>query len=213
MIVSPTLMSEWGAWIVFLSVLVTQLGAPVPAAPMLLLAGSQVAAGFVSFGSVFVAAVAAVLISDGLWFVLGRRYGRRLLTRLVRISLSLDSSLRKAHAWFERYGAPLLLVAKFVPGLGLIASPLLGTTKIDRRIFFSWDVAGGAIWAGAWLAGGTLFGPQLTRMMSLFSAQGVTVAEVLLAVAAFLQHTGGFSGNVSVAGSLIFELHLSSLMK
>lgn len=183
--VSPALISEWGALVVFLSVLVTQLGAPVPAAPMLLLAGSQVAAGFVSFGSVFLAAVAAVLISDGLWFMLGRHYGRRILTRLVRISLSLDSSIRRTHAWFERYGAPLLLVAKFVPGLGLIASPLLGTTKIDRRIFFSWDVAGGAMWSGAWLAGGTLFGPQLTRMMTLVSAHGVTVAEVFLAVGAY----------------------------
>jgi membrane protein DedA with SNARE-associated domain/rhodanese-related sulfurtransferase len=184
MIVSPALISEWGALVVFLSVLVTQLGAPVPAAPMLLLAGSQVAAGLVSFGSVFAAAVAAVLISDGLWFVLGRHYGRRLLTRLVRVSLSLDSGIRKAHAWFERYGAPLLLVAKFVPGLGLIASPLLGTTKIDRRVFFSWDIAGGAMWSGAWLAGGTLFGPELTRMISLVSARGVTVAEGLLAIAA-----------------------------
>ncbi|WP_225934730.1 DedA family protein [Cupriavidus sp. EM10] len=110
---------------------------------MLLLAGAQVAAGVVSFGSVFVAAVAAVLISDGLWFVLGRRYGRQLLTRLVRISLSLDTSFRKAHAWFERYGAPLLLVAKFIPGLGLIASPLLGTTRIDRKIFSR------GIWPGA----------------------------------------------------------------
>lgn len=182
--VSPTLISEWGASVVFLSVLVTQLGAPVPAAPMLLLAGAQAAAGFVSFGSVFVAAVAAVLISDGLWFVLGRRYGRRILTRLVRVSLSLDSSVRRTHAWFERYGAPLLLVAKFVPGLGLVASPLLGTTKIDRRIFFSWDIAGGAMWSGVWLGGGALFGPQLTKMMTLVSAHGVTVAEVFLAVGA-----------------------------
>ncbi|MCA3232805.1 MAG: DedA family protein/thiosulfate sulfurtransferase GlpE [Cupriavidus sp.] len=163
--------------------MVTQLGAPVPAAPMLLLAGAQVAAGVVSFGSVFVAAVAAVLISDGLWFVLGRRYGRQLLTRLVRISLSLDTSFRKAHAWFERYGAPLLLVAKFIPGLGLIASPLLGTTRIDRKIFFSWDMAGGAIWAGAWLGGGTLFGQQLIRIMALTIEWGLTVAEGLLAIA------------------------------
>ncbi|AOY99390.1 cytochrome P460 [Cupriavidus sp. USMAHM13] len=182
--VSPAFISEWGAWAVFLSVLVTQLGAPVPAAPMLLLAGSQVAAGFVSFGSVFAAAVAGVLISDGLWFTLGRRYGRHLLTRLVRVSLSLDSSIRRTHAWFERYGAPLLLVAKFVPGLGLVASPLLGSTKIDRRIFFSWDLAGGAMWSGAWLAGGTLFGSQLNRMMLAVSAHGITVAETLLAVVA-----------------------------
>ena len=137
----------------FLSVLVTQLGAPVPAAPMLLLAGSQVAAGFVSFGSVFAAAVAGVLIS-------GRTvvYARTPLRtpsphetgpRIAVARLEHAADPRR----FERYGAPLLLVAKFVPGLGLVASPLLGSTKIDRRIFFSWDLAGGAMWSGAWLAG------------------------------------------------------------
>jgi membrane protein DedA with SNARE-associated domain len=39
---------ELGPWAVFASVLITQLGVPIPAAPMLMLAGTMAAAGQVS---------------------------------------------------------------------------------------------------------------------------------------------------------------------
>lgn len=115
----PTLLaSSWGAWAVFVSVLATQLGVPVPAAPMLILAGTLAAAGNAPFWQMLAAAVLAVLIADSLWFTAGRLYGRRFLNSLVRFSLSIDSTLRTAHRWFERFGVPLLAVSKFVPGLG-----------------------------------------------------------------------------------------------
>ncbi len=84
--------SSWGAWAVFVSVLATQLGVPVPAAPMLILAGTLVAQGAPPFWQMLVAAVLAVLIADSLWFTAGRFYGRRFLTSLVRFSLSIDST-------------------------------------------------------------------------------------------------------------------------
>jgi membrane protein DedA with SNARE-associated domain len=64
-------MSSWGAWAVFVSVLATQLGVPIPAAPMLVLAGTLVAAGLASFWHMLAAAVIAVVIADSLWFAAG----------------------------------------------------------------------------------------------------------------------------------------------
>jgi len=93
------------------------------------------------------AVVIAVVIADSLWFAAGRLYGRRFLTSLVRFSLSLDTTLRTARSWFERFGVPLLALSKFVPGLGLVSSPLLGTTQIDVRVFVFWDLVGAALWA------------------------------------------------------------------
>jgi membrane protein DedA with SNARE-associated domain len=142
------------AWAVFMSVLITQLGAPVPAAPMLVLAGTMAAVGQVSYSSVFIAAVCATLLADTLWFTTGRLRGRRMLNSLVRFSLSFDATVRTTRNLFERHGAPILAVSKFVPGLGLIAAPLLGTTSIDPRIFLAWDLLGASLWAGAWLLGG-----------------------------------------------------------
>lgn len=124
----------------------------------------------------------AVVLADCIWFTIGRLYGRRVLNALVRISLSLDSSIKRTRELFERFGAPILSVSKFVPGLGLIAPPLLGTTLIDKRIFLAWDLAGALAWSGFWLLGGTLFGEQLTFMMSAVRAHGATVMDVLVLI-------------------------------
>ncbi|MFP3617285.1 cytochrome P460, partial [Paraburkholderia sp. SIMBA_050] len=75
-------------------------------------------------------AIGATMLADSLWFFMGRTRGRRLLNGLVRFSLSLDTTLRFARNVFERYGAPLLVISKFLPGLGLVSAPLLGTTAI-----------------------------------------------------------------------------------
>jgi membrane protein DedA with SNARE-associated domain len=151
----------------------------MPAAPVLLLAGAAVSSGLVSFWYVLAGAVLAVVLADCVWFTLGRLYGRRVLNALVRISLSLDSSIKKTREWFERFGAPILSVSKFVPGLGLIAPPLLGTTVIDKKIFLAWDLLGTLTWSSFWLLGGALFGKQLTSLMAAVSAHGATVLDVL----------------------------------
>lgn len=171
------------AWAVFMSVLVTQLGVPVPAAPMLVLAGTMAEAGDVSYSSVFLAAVSATVLADVLWFTAGRLRGRRLLNGLVRFSLSFDATVRVARNIFERHGAPILTLAKFVPGLGLIASPLLGTTSMDARIFLLWDLLGASLWAGVWLIGGAALHDEITQLMVLVRHNGGTVFHVFALVA------------------------------
>lgn len=169
----------FGAGAVFLSVLVTQLGVPVPAAPMLVLAGTMAALGAASYMNLLAAAVGATLLADSLWFAAGRLRGRRLLNGIVRYSLSLDATIRIARNVFERHGAPILSISKFVPGLGLISAPLLGTTAIDTRVFLLWDALGASLWAGAWLLGGAALHDQIARLAILVRVHGGTIFEVL----------------------------------
>jgi membrane protein DedA with SNARE-associated domain len=176
---------DFGAGVVFLSVLVTQLGAPVPAAPVLALAGTMAAEGEASYTVLLAAAVVATLLADSLWFTAGRMRGRKLLNALVRFSLSIDASVRVARNVFERHGAPILAISKFIPGLGLVSAPLLGTTSIDVRIFLAWDALGAALWAGTWLAGGAVLGAEIARFVEFVRANGGTIFD-LLAVAAAL---------------------------
>ncbi|TDV34147.1 membrane protein DedA with SNARE-associated domain [Paraburkholderia caballeronis] len=170
---------DFGAGAVFLSVLVTQLGVPLPAAPVLVLAGTMAAMGEASYVNLLLAAVGATLLADSLWFTAGRLRGRRLLNGLVRYSLSLDTTIRVARNVFERHGAPILSVAKFVPGLGLIAAPLLGTTSIETRIFLLWDAVGASLWAGAWLLGGAVAHDQIAFFSQFVRANGGTIFDVL----------------------------------
>jgi len=170
------------AWTVFICVLITQLGIPIPAAPTLILAGTMAATGQASYASVFGAAVGATLLADSLWFFAARARGRRLLNCLVRLSLSLDTTVRVARNIFERYGAPILTAAKFLPGLGLISAPLLGTTAIDVGVFLLWDFVGASLWAGAWLIGGAAFHDQIAQSVMLVRHNGGTIFDAFAAI-------------------------------
>ena len=80
--------SSLGPWAVFASVLITQLGVPVPAVPMLILGGTMAAMGQASWVSMFAAAIGATMLADSLWFFMGRTRGRRLLNGLVRFAVA-----------------------------------------------------------------------------------------------------------------------------
>ncbi|PLZ04323.1 cytochrome P460 [Burkholderia sp. WAC0059] len=174
---------EFDAGVVFLCVLITQLGVPVPAAPVLVIAGTMAALGEASYLHLLAAAVSATMLADSLWFAAGRMRGRRLLNALVRYSLSLDTTLRVARNVFERHGAPILSVSKFVPGLGLICAPLLGTTSVEVRVFLLWDAVGATLWAGLWLLGGAALNAQIVRFVLFVRANGGTIFDVLVVAA------------------------------
>lgn len=175
--------STWGGAVVFLNVLLTRLGVPIPAVPMLLFAGSAIAAGTLSFWPVLGAAVLGALMGDGAWFTAGRLYGRRLIAALGRLSPAVDSKVDKARALFERFGVPLVSISKFVPGLALITPPLMGTTAVDARIYAAWDFAGALAWAAFWLLGGAAAERQLHMLLDFVKARGGTVIDILLATA------------------------------
>ncbi|WGS52323.1 VTT domain-containing protein [Paraburkholderia sp. D15] len=184
MIAFPTsAVSTWGGVFVFVNVLLTRLGVPIPAVPVLLFAGSAIAAGTLSFWPILGAAVLGALIGDGAWFAAGRLYGRRLMAALGRLSPAIDAKVEKARSLFERYGVPLVAISKFVPGLGLITPPLMGTTAVDTKIYAIWDLAGALAWANFWLLGGAAAERELHMLLDFVKARGGTVIDILLAAA------------------------------
>lgn len=175
--------STWGGAVVFGNVLLTRLGVPIPAVPVLLFAGSAIAAGTLSFWPVLCAAVLGALIGDGLWFTAGRLYGRRLIGVLAQLLPALDARVEQARSMFERFGVPLVSISKFVPGLALITPPLMGTTAVDARIYAIWDLTGAMAWAAFWLLGGAAAERQLHMLFEFVRAQGGTVIDLLMGAA------------------------------
>ncbi|SAK75572.1 membrane-associated protein [Caballeronia hypogeia] len=181
--IPPSAIQQWGAAAVFANVLLTRLGVPLPSAPLLVFAGSAVAGGRLSFSHVLLAAVCGALLGDSVWFSAGRIYGRRLVAALARRSYALDTGVRTAGELFERHGAPIVAISKFVPGLGLVTPPLMGTTRIAVFAFFFWDTAGIVAWAAFWLLGGALFEHQLHLVVLALQSHGATVLDLLVAAA------------------------------
>src|ERR1700722_15546806 len=115
--------SPLGLSVIFLNVLCNQLGLPVPVLPTLVLAGALAADGRLPAGAVLALAIAACMVGDGAWYVAGRLFGGRVMRLLCRVSLTPDTCVSQTQTRFERYGPKVLIVAKFIPGLSLVAPP------------------------------------------------------------------------------------------
>jgi hypothetical protein len=121
--------------VLFGVVLAEQLGLPLPAAPLLLGAGALVGAGKLDLTTALALAIAACLIADFSWYEAGRRRGAAVLGFLCRLSLEPESCVRRTEDVFARHGERTLLIAKFLPGLSALATPLAGVTGVSRRRF------------------------------------------------------------------------------
>ncbi len=175
-------LSQYGLMVVILNVLLDQMGLPVPAVPTLIVAGAFAAGGQLSLGELFVSSVAACLIADSGWYWVGQKYGIRVLKTLCRISLEPDSCVSQTQTRFERWGVNSLVIAKFVPGLAIIAPPLAGALRIGWPRFLMLSTLSAALWAGVSLLAGALFRAQIQQLLHALDQFGsaIVIAGVSL---------------------------------
>lgn len=168
----PMLLNH-GYLIVFFWVLADQVGMPLPAFPALLAAGALAHEGKLDLFNVIALVALATLLSDTLWFEVGRRKGRPVLKFLCRAALEPDGCIRRTQTMFARRGAAwTLLVSKFVPGLNVVASPLAGVSGISQTRFLLLNAVGSILFATAVVLPGYLFSQQLERVLAVVTASG-----------------------------------------
>jgi membrane protein DedA with SNARE-associated domain/rhodanese-related sulfurtransferase len=172
--------SHFGLGVIFLNVLLEQLGLPVPAVPTLIVAGALAADGRLPAVAVGALALGACLIGDTAWYLAGHRYGGRVMRLLCRISLTPDICVSQTQATFERWGPKALVIAKFIPGLALIAPPLAGATHMQYLRFAVFSLLGSSIWVGAALLAGILLRQQIVLLLPRLADVGGTVGLILL---------------------------------
>ena len=175
--------------ILFLWVLVEQLGVPIPSIPVLLTAGTLSATHRVSAPLSILAVLLACFLADSTWYYLGRRYGNSVLKLLCRLSFEAATCVSKTESYFTKRGAATLLFAKFVPGLSTVAAPIAGQTGMRYARFVAYDMAGSLIWALAYLLAGRFFGDLAKRSSVFFTMLGhFAVVIFVLMVLGLMAH-------------------------
>jgi membrane protein DedA with SNARE-associated domain/rhodanese-related sulfurtransferase len=185
----PThILLTYGYLLLFGWVLIEQLGIPLPATPVVLAAGALTVDGHLSLTVAFLAGLAACMIADSAWFLIGKRYGAFVLRILCKLSLEPTTCVRRTQESFGRGRGVMLMFAKFVPGLSTLAAPVAGQNGMQYPAFLFFDTIGGTLWVMALLLVGRFFGDVLKRDPSL------------------LNWAGRFSGGLLVLGVLGFFL-------
>jgi membrane protein DedA with SNARE-associated domain len=166
--------------VLFAVVYAEQIGLPVPAVPVLLAAGAMAGMSHLSLPIAVLVAVVASLLSDLIWYELGRRRGHAVLRLLCKISLEPDSCIRRTEDVFARHGVRALLVAKFVPGLNTAAPPLAGMFQMGLGRFVMYDGLGAVLWVATFCGAGYLFSAQLEQLAAGAARLGIWLAVILV---------------------------------
>lgn len=180
-----SLLSQYGVLLVFGNVLLSQAGLPLPATPVLIVAGALVRDGQLSLALVLLAAVAASLIGDLPWYAAGRKGGYRVLNVLCRLSIEPDSCVKQTETKFERWGAPSLLIAKFVPGFSTVAPPVAGAMHLSLPLFLVYSAVGALLWAGVFVVLGMVFHTQVDYLLKWLSDMGTLAFGAIAAMIGF----------------------------
>ncbi len=89
---------------------------------------------------------AAAVLGDNVGYTFGRRVGRRLFKRPDSLLFSHEN-LTRAEAFYQRYGAKTIMLARFIPVVRTFAPILAGVGKMPYGVFVLFNVAGALLWA------------------------------------------------------------------
>jgi membrane protein DedA with SNARE-associated domain len=175
-----------GLAVVWTASFIESLGVPIPALPILLLAGSVAAEYRSSAVPLVIGSACGFWAGDLVWYALGRIQGRRVLGLLCRLSLNPDACVGRAERRFRRRPAVTVAAAKFMPGLSLMVAPLAGILRMSPLQFAVIDATAAMIWSAAAVMTGVLYGKRvLPHVVQAQRAIGVLGAGAVLAFVAW----------------------------
>ena len=118
--------------------------------------------------------VFAAIVGDQVGYVFGRQVGPALFKR-PDSRFFKQQNVEKAHAYFERYGARTIVLARFVPIVRTFAPIVAGVSGMDYRTFVRWNVIGGLLWG----VGVTLLGYFLGQVDAIAENIELTIVVIV----------------------------------
>ena len=154
------LITQWGYAAIFLIVILGNVGLPVPEETVLTVSGYLIWKGRLEVVPVILTAITSAVIGDNVAYWLGRRYGRRVLTRFIKVR---PERIERMQQLVLRYGMVAVFVARFVAGLRFMAGPLAGSTGLSPVRFFIANLLGAAVYVPVAVGAGYAVGYGLSE--------------------------------------------------
>ncbi|MCW2848184.1 MAG: phosphoesterase, PA-phosphatase related protein [Marmoricola sp.] len=135
------------------------VGFLLPGDTLMFSAGVLLAAGAIDLPLwlVLVVVTVAATAGDQVGYLIGRRFGPRVLNR-PKSRLFSPRHLERARVFFERYGPRAVVLARFVPFARTMTPVVAGMGRMPRRRFALYNLGGAGAWALLTLGVGYWFG-------------------------------------------------------
>src|SRR5271167_2105863 len=165
---------------VTLAVFANQFCLPVPSIVFLMAAGAIAAHGGMRTSIIVILAIVGSLTADCIWFCLGRRWGSQAMRLLCRFAADPRRCAQHAHEQFNRYGLPVLCVAKFFPGLDGLMPPLVGAEGVSPAAFVALDTLGVFLWSSFYVGVGYVCSNQVDSAIAWAQHFGTALAIAIV---------------------------------
>ena len=130
----------------------------------------------------------AAIVGNVVGYEIGRWAGPPLLEREGRSFLSREN-VERTQEFFDRYGAPAIVLARFVPIVRTVITVTAGAARMSRRRYLTYTAVGGVIWVcGVTSLGYFLGGLAFVRTYVEPHLDLVLLAVVVLSVLPALVH-------------------------
>jgi membrane protein DedA with SNARE-associated domain len=159
----PTL-NQFGYLAVFGLVLLEDFGVPVPGETTLILGAVYAGSGKLNIWVVVLLGFLGAVIGDNIGFAIGHFGGRRLVERWGKYIFLTPERLDKATAFFQRYGARIIIIARFVEGLRQANGIIAGTSGMHWARFVLFNAIGAALWVAVWTSIGYFSGNHINSI-------------------------------------------------
>lgn len=123
------------------------------------------------------AAALGTTCGDFIFFMLGRRFGLKLVERSHKLKRAKD----KISGWLAKHDVGFILTYRFIYGLRNVSAIVIGMSRIDWRRYFFLNFIASWVWAISFAGVGYLFGDMFDGMDPVI----VITIGVLLLIAIF----------------------------
>jgi len=141
----------------------------LPGDSLLVTAGIFAATGDLNLFTLLAGASVCAVAGDQLGYWIGRRAGQALYSR-PDSRLFKRKHLERAHAFYEKYGAKTIVIARFVPIVRTFAPAVAGAADMSYRTFVTYNVFGGVLWVWSTILLGYFLGravPNIERYIHI----------------------------------------------
>jgi membrane protein DedA with SNARE-associated domain len=109
---------------------------------------------------------------DQCWFLLGRRYGPRMLERMPRAKAQFD----KASVLLHRHGNAFVLSFRFLYGIRNVAAAACGMAGMPYARFATLNFIGAGVWASSFVAAGWFLGGWMGADNLAYAIAGIALS-------------------------------------
>jgi membrane-associated protein len=117
----------------------------LPGDTLLITAGIFASQGHLNIMLTLAIIIVAAIIGDSVGYFIGSKVGPKLFTRPDSRFFS-QKNVQEAHAFFEKYGAQSIILARFLPIIRSFVPTIAGVSKLSYKKFLTYNIIGGTLW-------------------------------------------------------------------